>query len=108
MATQNLVEQTIIFIPKDQNTGTPDSSIILANSLMQSFAANASGNYLRLSVGQYAHWNSPTWDYPSLLEITGYITPAFQLTVQQNIVNLQTAFPQFTITTWGKNVTFGF
>lgn len=105
MAVQNLVEQHVIFI---SNSGeSVDSSVILANSQVQSLAANSAGNDLIVTTDQYAHWTGTAWQWNAFLHIHCYITSAFQATVQADIPSLQAALPQYTIVTWGYPTSFG-
>lgn len=104
MAVQSLVEQHIIFISP---TNQIDDASILANSLIQTLAANSVGNDLVVSIQGYQHWTGSAWVFSSFYEIKCYVTTAFQATIQSNIPTLQTDFPQYTIVTWGGNVAFG-
>lgn len=105
MAAQTLVEQSIVFISP---TGEIDQDAILANSLIQTFAANSAASDVIISNKSFLNWNGSTWTSNSLLEITGFVSTAFQATVQSNMATLQASFPQYTITTWGNSVSFGF
>lgn len=105
MAVQNIVEQHIFFIT---NTGQYDETSIMANSLIQSFANNAVGRALVFGYKSYSTWNGSTWNFNNLLDVFGYVSVAFQATIQANIPALQAAFPQYTITTEGINSAFGF
>lgn len=105
MAAQTLVEQSIVFISP---TGEIDQDAILANSLIQTFAANSTAADVIISNKSFLNWNGSSWTSNSLLQITGFVSTAFQTTVQSNITTLQSAFPQYTITTWGGSVSFGF
>ena len=106
MAVQNLVEQHLAFISATESF---DTAPIYANSLIQSLAANSVGNDLVVSMQNYAHWDSVNqlWSFSSFLEFRCYVSATFQATIQQNIPNLQAAFPQYTIVTFGYTVQFG-
>src|SRR6266516_7657600 len=104
MAVQNLIEQHIIFIT---STSDIDERSILANSLVQSLANNSVGNDLIINYRHYYHWDGTSCVGSGFYEITCFVTAAFQTTIQNNIPNLQTAFPQYTIVTWGHSVSFG-
>lgn len=104
MATQNLIEQHIIFISSDNEI---NESVILANSLVQSLANNSVGNDLIASFQSYWNWNGTVWSARGFYELKCFVSTAFQATIQANIPNLQAAFPTFTIVTWGYPVTWG-
>lgn len=104
MAVQNLIEQHIIIISSNNNI---DEASILANSMVQSLANNSAGNDLVTSIQFFRHWDGANWITSGFLEIKCYVTVAFQTTIQQNIPNLQAAFPQYQIVTWGYAVAFG-
>ncbi len=105
MATQTIVEQTISFLSSDNSF---DVNAILANSLIKTLAANSLGGDLLTALKQYSHWDGSNWATNWLLEIRCYVTPAFQTTIQNNIATLQSAFPTYTIVTWGYSMTYGF
>lgn len=106
MATQSLVEQSLVFIAAN---GQYDQDAIFANSLIQTLAENSAGNDLLFSYEQFTSWSSTTstWTYKSLFRIRCYVQSTFVSTILSNISNLQTAFPQYTIITYGINVSFG-
>lgn len=104
MAVQNLIEQHVIFITSTSNI---DGTAILANTLVQALATNSVGNDLILSYEYFFNWNGTVWSPRTFLDIKCYISTAFQATVQANIPALQTAFPQYTIVTWGNATSFG-
>ena len=104
MPVQALIEQTIVFISA---TESYDQNAILSNSLIQTLVNNSAGNDIVFGYRQYANITNGVITYSALFEIKVYIQPSFQQTVQSNIVNLQSAFPQYTIETWGNNVQFG-
>ena len=104
MAVSAFIEQVIVFISA---TETYDQNAILANNLIQSLVNNSAGNDIVFGYKQYANIVNGVITYSSLFEIRVYIQPSFQQTVQNNIANLQAAFPQYTIETWGSNTQFG-
>lgn len=104
MATQALVAQSIIFVSP---TNSFDETAILANSLVQSLAQNSAGNDLIMSYQSFQNWNGTVWTNHQFLELKCFVSTTFQTTIQQNIPALQTAFPQYSIYTWGYAVTFG-
>jgi hypothetical protein len=106
MAAQSLVEQSLVFISAN---GQYDQDAIFASSLIQTLAVNSAGNDLLFSYEQFANWNSTTstWGYQSLFRIRCYVQPTFVATILSNIANLQAAFPQYTIITYGISVSFG-
>lgn len=106
MATQNLVEQTIAFVVLNQQ-GSYDQNAIFANSLIQSFIQNSAGSDVLFGIENYANLNAGVITYNNIFFLRGFIQPSFQATVQANIPALQSAFPQYTVVTWGDNVVFG-
>lgn len=107
MAATSLVEQSVYFISPNN---TYDEEGIQANSLIQSLAANSQGGTLLVSYESDWVWNSTTstWTYGTLLRLRSYVQPAFVSTILANMPNLQTAFPQYTVVTFGTNVSFGY
>jgi hypothetical protein len=105
MAAIALIEQHVIFI-KVANT-TIDENAILASTLVQALATNSQGGDLIMEYHNYMNWNGTVWTPNVFLELKCYITAAFQTTVQANIPALQSAFPQYTVVTWGNPTTFG-
>lgn len=107
MAVQPLTEQHIIFISP---THEVDENVIMSNGLVQTLADNAYGNALLTSVKGYKSWNNTTstWTQHIYFEIIAFVTGAFQQVIQANMPNIQAAFPQFTVVTWGSNQDFGF
>lgn len=105
MAVQSLVEQHVIFIKNTDNN--IEESLILASTLVQALASNSVGNDLIMDYVNYMHWNGTIWQPSVFLEFRCYITSAFQATVQANIPNLQAAFPNYTVVTWGNATSFG-
>lgn len=104
MATQALVEQSIYFISP---TSIYDEAGLQSNSLIKSLATNSAGNTLLISYESDWVWNGTAWSFGTLLRIRCFVSSTFQTTIQQNIPSLQAAFPQYTIVTYGHNVTFG-
>lgn len=105
MAVQNLIQQSIVFISP---TGEIDQDTILANSLIQAFGANSAAADVIASSESFLNWNGTVWTGNSLFKLTGFISTAFQTTVQNGMPALQQAFPQYTVQTWGHAVAFGF
>lgn len=105
MAAQALIEQHIIFIKNTDNN--IEENAILSNSLIQSLAANSQGNDIIMEYHNYMHWTGTAWQSNVLLELRCYVAVAFQATIQTNIPNLQAAFPNYTVVTWGNATTFG-
>lgn len=104
MAVRNLIEQHVIFI---SNVEQFDENAIMANSLVQSLAVNSDGQDLVTGYQVFRHWDGTNWTNHCFFQIQCFVTAAFQTTIQQNISALQSAFPQYTIVTWGYNVAFG-
>lgn len=104
MAVQSLQEQSIYFISATNNY---DENAIRSNNLIQSLATNSAGNTLLISYETDWVWNGTAWAFGTLLRIRCFVSSAFQTTIQQNIPNLQSAFPQYTIVTYGNAVAFG-
>lgn len=104
MAKINVIEQTINFLSTDNSF---DYDAILASPLIQVIASNSLGNDLLTALKPYIHWDGSQWKSNWLFEIRCYVTAAFQSTIQNNIGVLQTAFPEYTIVTWGYAMTYG-
>jgi len=103
VATQNLIEQHVIFL-SDQ---TFDIQAILNNTLIQTLANNSAGHDIIQTMQAYLQWDGTNWINKAFLDLRVFCTPAFQTTIQNNIPNLQAQLPQYTIVTWGYPVTFG-
>lgn len=104
MATQALVEQTVLFI---SSIGEYDENALYANSLVQSLAANSAATALVGSYQSYQTWNGSVWTAHTFYQIKCFVTAAFTATIQANIPALQAAFPNYTVITYGHPVTFG-
>lgn len=107
MATVAKTYQTILFYTQDQ-TQPINIDSILANSLMQSLAANSVGNALVTEMINFSIITGGVITYNHGLEISCFVDATFVPTILSNIPNLQAAFPQYSITTWGYPLTFGF
>ena len=105
MAVQNFIQQSIVFI---SSTGEIDQDTILANGMIQTFAANSAAADLIQRNESFLNWNGSTWTSNSLLMLSGFITATFQTALQNNMPALQQAFPQYTVQTWGNNAAYGF
>lgn len=105
MAVQALVEQHVIFIKNTDNN--IEENLIMANSLIQTLASNSVGNDIIMEYHNYMNWNGTVWTASVLLELRCYVSSAFQSTIQANIPALRTAFPNYTVVTWGNATSFG-
>ena len=104
MAVQSTIEQTIVFIEPNAQF---DQNAIFANNLVQSLIDNSIGKKVVFGYQSYADHSTGVVVFSSLFYLQCHILPAFQATVQANIPNLQAAFPQYTIATWGSAEQFG-
>lgn len=104
MAAQSLVEQSIYFISANNSY---DEVGIRNNSLIQSLATNSAGTRLLVAYETEWIWNGTVWSFGTLLRLRCYVSSTFQTTIQQNIAALQSAFPQYTIVTYGYPISFG-
>lgn len=106
MAAQSLIEQHIVFIAKPTTPGI-DDGVILANPTIQSIAAGSTGSGLLAQFRDFMTWNGSQWSAEGFYEIVVFCSSAFQATIQGDIPTLQSAFPQYTIFTWGHPATYG-
>lgn len=104
MAVTSTIEQTIVFIAQD---GAFDQNAILANALVQSLIDNSIGKKVVFGYQNYADHSTGIVVLSVLLYLQCHILPSFQATIQTNIPNLQAAFPQYVIATWGSAEQFG-
>lgn len=105
MAIQNLIDQTVVFISANRSY---DENKIFNNNLIQTLAQNSIGSDLLVAYQNFKNFDSINgWTDSSAFTIRCFILPAFQATVQSSIPSLQSAFPEYTIVTWGHSVSFG-
>src|SRR5712691_961459 len=103
MAVQALVTQHILFISASNSF----DENILSNSLIQTLANNSVGNDLVVGYNSFVHWDGTNWTTSGYCELICIVTVAFQTTIQANIPNLQAAFPEYRVVTWGYPVSYG-
>lgn len=105
MAAVTEVQQTIIFRTA---SNIFDESAIWNNSLIQSLLGNCLGNDAITEYKHYRNLVAGVYTDNTAYFVTVFFAPAFLATFLSNIPTLISQLPQFTINTYGENVSFGF
>lgn len=107
MAATSVFEQHITFTV--QLPSRVDTISILANNFIATLPSNSSNGVVTFNAAmlQYYQWDGTNLIQFERLDIVVYVTPQFQITIQQNVAGLQTAFPAYVINTYGLNSQFG-